>query len=181
MTGKFIRIALALAAVTVLSGCDFLRSVAGRPTSEDLAVLSQQAQERQALEKAAADSAAAVIAAQKAAADSVAASAAAKASLEENGIHFVDAAKVPSLIVSSLQHRFCIMLGTFSDASNAQKLASKVKDAGLDSAVLSYTTSARKAVAAGLSDDYASLLKALDILRAQQFCPKDVWILVNGQ
>ena len=60
MRVKGIILALALGAV-LLSGCDFLRKVAGRPTSAEIAVVREKVAEKEAARaKAVADSIAAV-------------------------------------------------------------------------------------------------------------------------
>ena len=172
--------ALLWTVILSVTGCDFMRKVAGRPTSEDIAALSLQAAQQQAGTASLPDSAAEEPAAEPASVDLGAPDQLeAKAALDSRGVQCVNSGKLPSLKASELEHRFCIMLGAFSDASNAQNLSSKVNETGLESVVLSYSSSARKAVAAAPCDDYITLLKALDTLRESNLCPQDVWILVN--
>lgn len=167
-------LALCLLAAFV-SGCDFLRTVAGRPTSEHIEAKRQVVELQEQRIKAAADSAAnAERIAREAAEHEVAAAAALDRLNRESRI--VPVSRIYNIDKSSLSSRYYVMIGSFSSVENASALAEQIRAAGFEAVLLPYRNG-RNAVALDPTDDVvrieASLRKALDC----SFCPADAWIL----
>lgn len=164
-------------AVFLFSGCDFIRSIAGRPTSEDLQgkrLLIQRQEEARlqarldSMEKA-----------QKRMADSLAA-------LEN---HLLDSlsqargtilnpAKLGGLYTTKLEARYSIVVGAFRTRAYAERKLKKCEDAGYTATIVSFRNG-MLAIAVCPSDDLNVTLRKLRELRGKGICPEDGWILVN--
>lgn len=157
---------LVLIAVLALSGCDALRKLAGRPTGEQVEQLRQQlVAEREALDKARLDSISR--AQQQALEDSLEA-------LRLNGV-----AKSPEgFFAVDYPHSYAIILGSFKEDGNAEKLAATVRAAGFDAEVVR-SRNGFNTVCAAPTDDLDEAFKNLKTLFSQAFCPSDAWIIVN--
>lgn len=172
--------ALALAlCLMAAGGCDFLRKVAGRPTSEDLAVLSQQAREREQEAAAARDSAAAAREASMRARARQDDSLSAVRALQDGTLAVTPLSKLGNLPVGTPSARYSVVLGAFSSEENVRRLSSKVSDAGYSVETLAYRNGT-KAVLAACTDDIVEFSGSLRRLVSEPFCPPDAWILVNG-
>lgn len=157
--------------VASVSGCDFFRQLAGRPTSEDIAVKKAQIELAEARHQARLDSLKAV---EKQAADSLAAMEA----IRQSGETLVSTGRLGGLISAQLPERYYIMVGAFSNADNADKMSSKVSAAGYEPIRIEYRngyTAVGICPSSSLPEVYASLQK----VRQEKFCPADAWILVN--
>ena len=169
----------------MLSGCDFFRKVAGRPTSDDIEakrteiarVEAQRAREqarqdsiRLAIEQAR-------IAEEKAVQDSLDALTA----LKEKGCMMYDLASLKGLSSGELTSRYCVVVGSFKDAANADKFIAKVaEDPQMQPLKVRFRTGM---IAVGVCprNKLAEIAGLIDDVRAKSFCPKDAWILVNEQ
>ncbi|MGN0188185.1 MAG: hypothetical protein ACI395_01590, partial [Candidatus Cryptobacteroides sp.] len=161
---------LLLIPVLMLSGCDFFRRVAGRPDSEELAVIRTEVLRRQAAER---DSIAAV----KAREDSVRA----ERARVEDSLRTVEAVKsfvgnilsASSLggISGSASNRYYIVLGSYKMGSNARALAAKASAAGYRTELVGMRNSLI-IVAVDPSDKIADILKSLRRVRLENFCPE---------
>ena len=163
----------------VSGGCDFLRSVAGRPTSSELqskrtaiAVREMEAREAEAREKIVRDSLAAV---EKHRADSLAA----ETFFKEKHVSRLRTGSFPGLLTDGFPQRYCIILAGFSQPQNAEHFSDKLKDAGYKPLILRYVRGTRSMVGIDPTDDPAALLASYEKVRAEKFCPRDAWILVN--
>ena len=163
-------ILLVLLAVSV-SGCDFFRSLAGRPTSADIAAKKILIEAENSVRQAREDS----IALAKLRADEALAFA---DSIKNCGVSVVPAAMFSGRLASELKYRYYIMAGTFSDPDNAENFRQRLENAGYEAATLPYRNG-RTAVAVSPSDDAVTVFKVLKKVRDEQFCPPDVWVLVN--
>lgn len=173
--------ALALAfCLTVAGGCDFLRKVAGRPTSEDLAALSQQARVREQEAAAARDSAAAAREASIRARARQDDSLAAVRVIQDGTLAVTPISKLGGLPLGAPSARYSVVLGAFSSEANVRRLSSRVSDAGYAVETLAYRNGTRAVLAAG-SDDIVEFSGSLQRLLSEPFCPQDAWILVNEQ
>jgi len=159
-------------------GCDFFRTLAGRPTSAQIEAKRvrieqrelRQAAVRDSINQARLDSAAAV---QRAAADSIHAL--------DTLIHigkYHKASSYSNIPQSRLRSRYALVVGVFSSAPNAEKLALRYQDMGYDAYVLKYY-STLSAVLVNPCNKVAEALVAYRKLRQIPNGPKEVWVLVK--
>ena len=182
---KITAILALLAVVCSLSGCDFFRKLAGRPTSAELEkkliwieqikqmkVDSEEeaggktpAEETMAEEpeRAASDSLAAVEALASAKVKVAAAS-----------------EKIGEQARAALGRRYYVVVGVFQVKENADKLYKRVAAKGYEVCLVPFRNG-YTAVAVSPSDKISEAYEALSALRSEDFCPSDVWILNNGK
>lgn len=166
---------LALAACTLLAGgCDFFRTLAGRPTSADIAV------KRQALELAAAekeqalrDSISAVKAAQKAVEDSLAV----MAQLSGTPKLTVATRRFDAATTAAIDHRYYVMVGAFADPVNVRGCMDKLEAAGFKAVPMKFLSGGFTAVAVNPTDRIVEAFASLNKVTELKFVPKDSWIL----
>lgn len=156
-------------AFSLLVGCDFLRSLAGRPTSQDIEARKDAIAANELVRKSRLDS---LEAARKLEADSL------KAMSELPAlVDMVPVSRTGNKV--KLEHRYYMVIGAFSNASNARRLADKYNAAGYESVLLPYR-SGFTAVALCPSDRIADLYASFLKLQADSVnCPKEIWVLVN--
>ena len=176
MRKNFIIVVLAL--VTLLSSCDFIRTIAGRPTSAQIEQMRQeQMAAQEARHQATLDSLAKV---EKQMADS----------LEALEKHLLDSlsqaqgtvlnpAKLGGLYTTKLEAKYCIVVGAFRNRAYAERKLTQCKEAGYNSASIISFRNGLMAVAVCPSDSLAETVKTLKQLRGQGICPPDSWILIN--
>lgn len=165
-------ILLIAAALMILTGCDFMRALAGRPVSKDIeskrvailkaeeaAVQARLDSIRRAEEKAVSDSLAALD------------------TLATYGIMLTGQDRIGGLVSEEPASRYYVVVGAFKERANAQKLADKAVEAGYQASLLDCR---RGMVAVGLcpSDKVADIGAAVSRLMKEPFCPKDAWVLV---
>lgn len=166
---KILRAVIVISAVVMLPGCDFFRTLASRPTSDDIRAKRELIAAEELRRQARIDSLAAV------------------AEREKDSLLLVEKirsrmvitpAAIGGLAAASLPYRYYIIIGTFSLHQNAEKLSQKASDAGYQSALIGYRNGF---TAVGLcpSNSLLDIDGSLKVLRNETFCPKDVWILVN--
>lgn len=159
--------------VSLISSCDFFRSLAGRPTSAEIAVkaarIEKIEQERARLEMARRDSVEKV---RMAVADSLAA----MDSLAAGVFKMSRPRGLSSSTLQKLDRRYYIVLGSFSDRNNARRLLDRVSASGYETVTLDFS-SGSTAVAACPSDNIASAFSSLKSLRQEPYCPADAWIM----
>ena len=165
-------VAAVLIAALMASGCDFMRKVAGRPTSADLEAMvaareQEEAraaialQERQRLEKERQYQADSLLAVQT-----------------MEGIVMNRLSELNVRVVTDLPAKYNVVLGAFSDASNADILISRLKEAGYEASAMRYR-SGKTAVLACSTDSFVELGKSFASLQKETYCPKDVWVIVK--
>lgn len=169
---RLLMTAVFAACILTLGGCDFLRSLAGRPTSRDIALKREEILRKEAEAAARADSLALVRAAQEA-------EAAASAELEAMGLKTREVSTLRDAGASGLDSRYYIVIGAFGNRSNATRLASVAGDAGCSPVLVDYRSGTMTAVAVCPSATKRELYDNLQRVRAMSFCPSDVWILIN--
>ncbi len=181
-------ILILIAAVFVVEGCDFFRKVAGRPTSEDIkakkeeiahvqAKMAEHAREQARLDSIKIAMEHARLAEEKAAKDSVDA----LSTIREKGFMMYDIKSLRGLASGELEHRYYVVVGSFRDAGNADKFIATVSgEPGIDPVKVHFRTGM---IAVGVCprDKVTEVASAVDEVRAKSFCPKDAWVLVNGQ
>lgn len=164
--------------LTLVSGCDFFRSLAGRPTSRDIE------SKRARLELAASREAARLDSLERARLDSVARERQAVA----DSLHAVDtlthigklhkASSYVNIPQSRLRSRYAVVVGVFSSEANAARLSERYKAQGFESYVLKYH-STLCAVLVNPCNSIAEALRAYRRVRSLPDSSKETWILSN--
>ena len=171
-------ILILVSAALVLSGCDFVRTLAGRPTSDDLEV------KRSTIERA----------------ENVARYQARIDSLERVRAHLADSlaeldkylldslsqtkgtilnpTKMGGLYTTKLASRYYIVVGAFRTRSYAERKLNECNKAGYTATIISFRNGLL-AVSVCPSNSLNETLKKLRELRGNGICPEDGWILVN--
>ena len=171
-------ILLLASAALLLSGCDFVRTLAGRPTSDDLEVKRSTIERAQnvARYQARIDSLERV---RQRLADSLAAlDAHLLDSLSQTKGTILNPTKMGGLYTTKLQSRYYIVVGAFRTRSYAERKLVKCNEAGYTATIISFRNGLM-AVSVCPSNSLAQTLDTLKKLRGQGVCPPDSWILVN--
>jgi hypothetical protein len=177
-----------IALMLIVSGCDFFRKVAGRPTSADIEAKrvaihqdkvqkAELAREQARLDSLEAENERIRIAQEAAARDSLAACDA----LKKKRCFLYDLSSFKGLKSGALEHRYYVVIGSFRKEVNADwyvSMASKVP--GMNPVKIYFKNNM---IAVGVSprDKIADLPSVFDEVRKKSFCPKDAWVLVNEQ
>ncbi len=156
-----------------LSGCDFLRAVAGRPSSKDIEakrIAIIKAEEvalqhridsiRMAQEKVVADSLAALD------------------TLKSLGVVINGPSRVGGISGTELDFRYYIIVGAFRESSNARKLFDLASENAYNPVLIS-CRSGMAVVGLAPSNRIASVWESYEKLLEEPFCPKEAWVLVN--
>ena len=169
---KKIMIVLMGLSLFAVTGCDFFRQLAGRPTSADIEAkrLEILIAEQQATQ-ARLDS---LMKQQQIAKDSLAA----LDSIAQYGGTILNPAKLGGLFATRLEARYYVIVGAFRVRANAENLLLKAKNAGYEPALISFNTGL---IAVGLCpcSNIVDAKDALKKVKTEKFCPKDVWVLLN--
>ena len=174
---RSVLLSLALAAV-VLSGCDFLRSLAGKPTSEELDEKRERILqlEEEARLQAKLDSMEKV---RQRMADSLAAlEGHLLDSLSQTKGTILNPSKLGGLFTTKLDAKYYIVVGAFRTRAYAERKLEKCNEAGLTTTIISFRNGLL-AVGVCPSDSLNDTLKKLRELRGNGICPEDAWILIN--
>jgi hypothetical protein len=167
-----------MVAMMSLTGCDFFRSLAGRPTSEEIqAKRLEILRAQEVIEEARLDS---LRRAKQAILDSIAAldSLATLDSIRQQGGTILNPSKLGGLFATKLETRYYIIVGCFRQRTNAELLLNKASERGYSPALISFRNGM---IAVGLCpvNTIADALASLRDVKEEPFCPTDVWILVN--
>ena len=168
---------IALALGLLVSSCDFVRTLAGRPTAAQVEQirLDRMAAE-EARHQARLDSLARV---EKALADTLAAREARLLdSLTQAKGTILNPAKLGGLFTTKLEARYHIVVGAFRGRYYAERKLKSCNEAGYTATIVSFRNGLL-AVAICPSNDLTETVKNLRQLRGTGVCPKDSWILVN--
>lgn len=164
-----------LVALTVFTGCDAFRKLAGRPTSEDIREKRSQIAMLVEAEKHRADSLEAALAAVKAQEK-------AWRDLSEvpGSPEFVTLSSLGGLASKdmALDNHYYIIIGAFKEIANAGKMLKNVTDAGFSGTIINFS-SGLNGVGACPSDNLDSILDGMEKLKKEPFYPAEAWILVN--
>lgn len=168
---------IALALVTLVSSCDFVRTLAGRPTSAQLEQIRQQRMAaEEARHQAKLDSMERV---QKHMADSLEAlEKYLLDSLTQAKGTVLNPSKLGGLYTTKLDAKYCIVVGAFRNRYYAERKLKECNAAGYTATIISFRNGLL-AVSVCPSNSLAETLKTLKELRGQGVCPPDSWILVN--
>ena len=165
-------------AALVLSGCDFVRTLAGRPTSDDLEVRRSTIEraENVARYQARIDSLERV---RVHMADSLAAlEAHLLDSLSQTKGTLLNPTKMGGLYTTRLESRYYIVVGAFRTRSYAERKLVKCNEAGYTATIISFRNGLL-AVAVCPSNSLSETVTKLRELRGTGICPEDGWILAN--
>ena len=155
-----------------VTGCDFFRTLAGRPTSEDIEQKKVEIlRAEQAVLQARLDS---IRLEQQMVQDSIAA----LDSIRQYGGTILNPAKLGGLFATKLEARYYVIIGAFKKRSNAEALLCKAADSGYAPALISFNNGI---IAVGLCpcSNIVGAKEALMKVKKEVFCPSDVWILLN--
>lgn len=163
--------AIAICAALMVSGCDFIRAIAGRPTSEEVGRMRAEktaVAQQEAARKAAADSLAAALKADSEAQD---------AFLSE-GRTIRKASELGRPLAAPLGSAYYFIIGSYSQKANAERAAAELGAHGYGAELIPYGNGLT-AVGAAPSASLGELYKAYAGLKGETFFPKDAWILAN--
>lgn len=169
---KFAFIPLALCVLLALTGCDFMRKLGGRPTSEDIEkarverLLAQEAALKASLDSL------------KAEKQSVQDSIDALEMFVQQGGTVLNPSKMGGLYTTKLQYKYYVVIGAFRSRANAESLFKKAESAGYTPVLISFRNGLL-AVALSPADESRNAMQMIKAIKQEPFCPADVWILVN--
>lgn len=168
---------LLFASVLLVSSCDFVRTLAGRPTS---AQVEQIRKNRIAAEEAAHQAKLDSMAkAEKEMAQALAAREAHLLdSLTQAKGTVLNPSKLGGLYTTKLESKYYIVVGAFRVRSYAERKLNQCNKAGYTATIISFRNGLL-AVAICPSNNLDETLKTLKQLRGTEVCPQDGWILMN--
>jgi len=160
-----------------LQGCDFVRTVAGRPTSAQLEdIRKDRMAAEEARHQARLDS---MAKAEKAMAEAMAAREAQLLdSLTQAKGTVLNPSKLGGLFTTKLESKYYIVVGAFRARANAERKLTQCNSAGYTATIISFRNGLL-AVAICPSNNLEETLKTLKKLRGTEVCPQDGWILMN--
>lgn len=156
----------------MVTGCDFFRTLAGRPTSEEIEQMKVEIlRAEQAVLQARLDS---IRREQQIVQDSIAA----LDSIRQCGGTILNPAKLGGLFATKLESRYYVIIGAFKKRANAEALLGRAADSGYAPALISFNNGI---IAVGLCpcNNIVSAKESLMKVKTEEFCPSDVWILLN--
>ena len=170
-------IILLAACALFLQGCDFVRTVAGRPTSAQLEdIRKDRMAAEEARHQARLDS---MAKAEKAMAEAMAAREAQLLdSLTQAKGTVLNPSKLGGLFTTKLESKYYIVVGAFRTRSYAERKLTQCNSAGYTATIISFRNGLL-AVAICPSNNLEETLKTLKKLRGTEVCPQDGWILMN--
>jgi len=174
----------AIGLMFTVTGCDFFRFVAGRPTTKDIEhkrieiIKAEEAALQARLDSIAAVEEAARQLALKDQQDSLDAVSA----VEKGSITVIEAARLRGVVKDELSEigryaRYRVIVGSFRDRRNAVSLASRISDIGDYQPHMLTFGSGMVAVAACPVNRIQDAVRGLEELKTRSVCPDDVWIL----
>lgn len=163
----------------VLTGCDFFRTLAGRPTSKDI--------ERMQVESLLAEKSD-LLAANKLlekkcdslqrAFTTVTDSLNALDSISQYGGTVLNPTTLGGLFSTRLEARYYVIIGAFRYRTNAEILLNKAVQKGYKPALISFRNG-KMAVGVCPTNNIKDAFIALKKVKKESFCPADVWVLLN--
>ena len=177
-----------LLVMLTVTGCDFFRKVAGRPTTANIEAKkveiarvekerAEALREQERLDSLRAAEQRARIEEETALRDSLAAPIA----LKERGCIMYDLSSLKGLASGELEHRYYVIVGSFRDGANADRFIRKIAADSVMQPVKVHFRTGMVAVGVCPRNKIAEMPSVVDEVRTRSFCPKDAWILVNGQ
>jgi|GEM_PF-272417 len=189
MTRRFLILVALLSVTMVVTGCDFFRVLAGRPTSKEIeakrAEILRSAQDDKVVAQDDKDSvpqqdqdSVQVAKPETAASERRDDGQRPHSAAAEQSEARMDAAVPvrPAGSTSGEKKRFYVIMGAFSSRENAEKYAERIKSFGYEPEFFGFTEG-RTAVGVGGTDDPEEAKAFMRELKGQDFCPEGVWIL----
>ena len=176
---------LSIIVIFAVSGCDFLRKTAGRPTSEDIRIKKELIRERQeqiriraeyvrdsikAAEEAAKQ---ALLLKEQERQDSLAAA----ATLTEMGVLISDVSRFGKP-VSKPDRKYNIIIGVYRQFSTASDQVKRAASKGYEPFYIPFEDGVN-AVALDSSDTLGYILETVKSARKAGVCPWDAWVYVD--
>lgn len=141
-----------MAAAVLFTGCDFFRSIVGKPTSKDIERMKQETLEQ------------------------------ARRQREQDSINRVRAleleqakAEAAKNLLDESAGRYHVILGCFKVEGNAEKMNALLEKNGYSPKVIRFNNGF-EVVSVAAFDNYREALKAMESIMEYPFCPEDVWI-----
>ncbi len=168
---------LAVVLLSVVSSCDFVRTLAGRPTS---ARLEEMREERMRAEEARHQ---AVLDSMERAEKALAEALAAREqelldSLTQAHGTVLNPSRLGGLYTTKLESKYYIVVGAFRNRTYAERKLTQCNEAGYTATIISFRNGLL-AVSVCPSDNLEETLRTLKKLRGTEVCPEDGWILMN--
>lgn len=168
---KILLMSLALSLLAV-SGCDMFRRLAGRPTGKELdRIKVEMLRQQEVRHQARIDSLKKV---EKALSDSIAV----LDSIRQLHGTILNPSEIGGLYTTMLDFRYYIVVGAFKDRTNAEVFLTTVKNEGYKPVLISFRNGFN-AVGIAPANDLFQVYNSLKTVKQKDFCPDDVWILVN--
>lgn len=161
--------------IAVLGGCDFVRALAGRPTSDQIALMRDSIRDAELVraserEVAIADSLRAVHKAD---------STAAVEFLAASGIAIKTPEECRLVLGVDTDADFLVNIGAFKSPENAQRLHSVMSASGYPQTLVIPFRNGLQAVVIPVKGDAVDLKDVIGRVKAEKFCPADIWVLEN--
>ena len=168
---------LAVMLLSVVSSCDFVRTLAGRPTSARLEEMREERMRaEEARHQAVLDS---MERAEKARAEALAAREQELLdSLTQAHGTVLNPSRLGGLYTTKLESKYYIVVGAFRNRTFAERKLTQCNEAGYTATIISFRNGLL-AVSVCPSDNLEETLKNLKQLRGTEVCPEDGWILMN--
>lgn len=156
-----------LLSVALLGSCDTFRKIAGRPTSGELELKRLKIEAQQAEIEA-------LKAEQKKLTDSLAM----VDSLRQLSGTVLNLSELGGLYTTSLDFKYYIIVGSFRNRGYAENLLTNVAGYGYTPVLICFRNGL---FAVGISpvNRVEDAVRSLKSVKEEEFCPPDVWILVN--
>ena len=171
MKTKSLAFAALLCILLSAEGCDFLRSVSGRPTSRDIQKKAELIQKELDRKTASLDSMKRI---EKQLKDSLAY----MDSLKQLKGTVLNPSRLGGLYTTKLESRFYIVIGAFRERANAEALVKRVSSQGYPATLISFRNG-YNVVGICPSNTPQDIYDTLKKVKEQDFCPDDVWVLMN--
>ncbi len=163
---------LAIASMFTLTGCDFFRKMAGRPTGEELEAM--RIEKLRVEEQRLKADIAALEKERQAVMDSIEAL---KLIRQQEGT-LLNPSALGGLFTTRLEARYCVIVGAFRSRVNAERLHKTVSDRGYSPSLINFRNG-MTAVGICPVNSLQEAMAAVRKVRSEAFCPDDVWILAN--
>ncbi len=172
-----------------LSSCDLIRSIAGRPTSEQLNRKEESARIAENLQAGGVSQAKSLTENEAAEEDPQVESARESLAVKDPEDKAVQPDTLPKTLyslkvgalgqrVSGLQYRYYVLIGTFTNKAYAREQVRKATQAGYEPQTIAFSQGRRTAVAACGTDSLSVAVAGLEKVRKEAFCPADAYILI---
>ena len=174
------RILYLVLALSVLTGCDGFRRLAGRPTSAELARKRAILEQREAYHRQAATDSLRLADLAEAARQEAADSLAALDSLQQIDGKMRDLKAMSGLSSSGLDNRYYIIVGSFANSDNAEAYLRRSREAGYAGTLIPFRNG-YTAVGVCPTDHLPTAISSLKTVRSESLFPADAWILSNNK